>query len=236
VIVPGQYAGKALVNDSINDPAWHQGNNYYIFLDRAPVGWTCYLAGLGGTLGSASFLGMNWNPWAGASMIRAAADNGFDLVMDYGSGDEDPDAADYAEQHGCAVFCFHSAPNDHHYLDYRWPGSPIQGNGPTPTMIVSGGYSTSSGAVLAYGPQGEFIDAVWNGGLIGTTPQYDCAQSWAHSATAARYAKLKGLHPTWNVFDLRQALRQTCTFYAAGWRQDGGYGFPKVLTIKAWRK
>jgi hypothetical protein len=69
-----------------------------------------------------------------------------------------------------------------------------------------------------YGPQLEFID---------NNPLCDC-QSYVFSITASKYATLKSAHPTWNVFDVRQALRQTCTYYAAGWNEYVGYGFPQV--------
>jgi hypothetical protein len=234
-------AGVAIVNGNTNPPPysatsglpsgpedygftpWHQSPNWEYFKERAPVNWTTYLAGDHGPV--FNYTGLGWNPFKGAEMIRRAATNKFAIVMHYGTGIEaDPNASYYAAQNGTAVFCYHSAPNLRHYLDYGywyglWPGW-VGYRGPMPAMIVSGGYSTSSIAVNAYGPQGEFIDGhidnVW------------CLQSHAHAATAARYAKIRNLTGWTNVFDIRQSLRQTCTFYPDGWREDGGYGFPLV--------
>ena len=256
VKVHGQYMGKAIVNDSTDDSSWHQGINYDNFKCRAPAGcWTCYLAGLGGTHGQNSYSGMDWSPWAGGDMVRWAAnpENGFgiDIIMQYSSGlleedlycpnsdcHPDPDSAYYAATNGCAVFTFLEESNipRNGPWDYRtWlinnksstGGSflpQIYGVGPVPAMTVSSGYWNSPYAITSYGPQIEFIDTIWDG-----DPYYDYQQSFAHAATAARYARLKSLHPTWNVFDLRQELRQTCTYYDAGWTPDRGYGFPLVL-------
>jgi hypothetical protein len=58
--------------------------------------------------------------------------------------------------------------------------------------------------------------------------------SFCANCTAARYANLKYSRPDWNAFDLRQGLRQACTFYnpaGGGWREDGGYGFPRVPNL-----
>ncbi len=222
--VQAQSARKAVINSDAfitgTQILVHQANNYQNFLQRAPDGGSCFVAGTSGD----GIPGMDWNPVAGDAMIQQAADNGFDIVLNYGTGTI-LDTTYAASQAGTAVFCYHWEENAHVYWDYRWVSSFPGGQGPTPAMIVSGGFSDSAGAIFTYGPQGEFIDAVLDGA--------DSAQSWAHSSAAAKYAKLKdhyaALNQTWNVFDLRQALRQTCTFYAAGWREDGGYGFPKVL-------
>jgi hypothetical protein len=69
------------------------------------------------------------------------------------------------------------------------------------------------------------VDAVFQSGPNG----WDCTESWAHSSPAAKYAKMRDAHPGWNVFDLRQLLRQTCTDYAQwGWDPGHGYGFSQI--------
>src|SRR5581483_4002359 len=106
-----------------------------------------------------------------------------------------------------------------------------------------GGNLFSTASANQYGPTGEFIDAACydneNGMGCGCS-YFDSAQSWAHSAVAAKFATVRDAHPEWNPFDIRQYLRQVSTFYNQdwtdpatarvfhGWRVDGGYGFPQV--------
>jgi hypothetical protein len=64
-------------------------------------------------------------------------------------------------------------------------------------------------AEFRWGPQLEFIDS--DRDITDPTP--DLAMSFCASPTAARYANLQYTRPDWNVFDLRQGLRQASTFY-----------------------
>ncbi len=226
---------KSVINDSYGPGSsaewqglWHQSGNYRLFLNRAPIGWTnCWVAGKGGPTTvegfSDSVPGLEWLPWTGGEMIRRAGTNGFDIVMHYSDGTVDFDAVDWAANHGCAVFCFAdnlqgTQGNTYHYFDYGLYGPTYSGRGPTPAMIVTGGYSPYSDVVTAYGEQGEFMDATEDIGLA--------VQSFSHSSTAARYARIKDTTGWTNVFDLRQALRQVSSFYDTGWQTHGGYGFP----------
>ncbi len=85
--------------------------------------------------------------------------------------------------------------------------------------------SASSSSLRSYGPELEFVDAVFQSGPNG----WDCTESWGHCAPAAKYAKMRDAHPGWNVFDLRQLLRETCTRYSSpGWDENNGYGFIQI--------
>ncbi|MBE0544083.1 MAG: hypothetical protein IH623_22300 [Verrucomicrobia bacterium] len=224
----GQSTQKAIINFGHNA---HHAVNYRYFRDRAPTNWVCYLAGTGGDVGGDfgteyDVPGLDWTPSTGADMIRRAATNGFEIVMYYRAGLTDLNSlvdAYAAATNGCAVFTPHAS-NCKCFFDFRSPYGPIYGRGPAPAMIVSGGSSGANGSPSqndsSHGTQGEFTDARDDFG--------NDEQSFAHSATAARYAKIKNLTGWTNVFDIRQALRQTCTFYEDGWREDGGYGFPLV--------
>jgi hypothetical protein len=172
--------------------------------------------------GAHSTHAVNVKNWSGdrSTLIHRAADEGFDIFILYRGGvPEVQEAASYAIEHGMAIFQTH---DDNSYLRIECPDV---GTLPYGIMTIAGGDWQSPTSLNTYGPTLEFID--W--GVAGA------AQSYALSSTAAKYAKIKSSHPAWNVFDIRQALRQTGTFYpttripyTSGWREDGGYGFAQV--------
>jgi len=87
---------------------------------------------------------------------------------------------------------------------------------------VAGGSYTN---LTSYGPGVEFIDALARGV---SSPYYEEAvQSYSNQRVAARFAKILDAHPEYNIWDARQHLRQTATFWASGWTEMNGYGRPR---------
>ena len=201
--------------------------NYYLFLERIQQPWNCFFTGAGGSMdGKPYAAGLGWVDYKGPEVLKKLASPPYQYQVTMYVG-ADIDSAYYAALNGCAAFEPISLDhNNHAYSDLRDNGEML-GNGPPTWIGVSSGFSTSTQSELRYGPQLEFIDAIDDI----TTSAPNLAMSFCASCTAARYANLKYGRPDWNVFDLRQGLRQASTFYNPngwGWREDGGYGFPLV--------
>ncbi len=87
---------------------------------------------------------------------------------------------------------------------------------------VAGGSFTN---LTSYGPSVEFIDALARGV---SSPDYEEAvQSFSNQRVAARFAKILDAHPEYNIWDARQHLRQSATFWDSGWTETNGYGRPR---------
>jgi len=201
--------------------------NYYLFLERLQHPWACFFTGNGGAIDGAPYAeGLGWDAYKGPAVLKKVASPPYQYqIAMYMRADLE--SAYYAALNGCAAFdpvsLLH---NDYNRGDLRLDGEML-GDGPPTWISVSSGFSTSVHSELRWGPQLEFIDAVRDS----TDPSPSLAMSFCASSTAARYANLKYARPGWNVFDLRQGLRQASTFYNSagwGWREDGGYGFPLV--------
>jgi hypothetical protein len=76
--------------------------------------------------------------------------------------------------------------------------------------------------VTTYGGATELIDALplW----ASNVPWEDAAQSWANQAVAAKFARILDAHPSYNIWDARQHLRQAASFWTNGWSEMNGYG------------
>jgi hypothetical protein len=48
----------------------------------------------------------------------------------------------------------------------------------------------------------------------------------AAGVVAGKLAQILDAHPHYNLWDARQHLRQSASYYATGWVEDGGYGRP----------
>jgi hypothetical protein len=77
---------------------------------------------------------------------------------------------------------------------------------------VAGGYKNN---LTSYGQGVEFFDYAF---------PTDHAQSWANQAAAAKFALILDAHPQYNIWDARQHMRQSATFWSAGWTETNGYG------------
>ena len=181
--------------------------------------------------GRVSLNGINIMGWPeyGDSLIRKAADYGFDVCMYYiacGFPESWLLAGEYAAVSQTAIFTPHSHNSwtvgcgplyQQLYPSFQGPPSGVMNVGGG-NIAASPPYRTES-----YGPNEEFFD--------GASPG-DTAESWAFSATAAKYAKIKQSNPGWNVYDIRQYLRQASTYWTSGgqpvWREDGGFGYPQI--------
>jgi len=78
---------------------------------------------------------------------------------------------------------------------------------------------------LSFGPGLEFFDTPTAPGFntMGLTNQHDAA-----GVVAGKLAQILDAHPHYNLWDARQHLRQSASYYATGWVEDGGYGRPPV--------
>jgi hypothetical protein len=86
-------------------------------------------------------------------------------------------------------------------------------------VSVSGGSVVNS---TSFGPSTEFIDAlpVW----VSHADYEDDAQSWANQSVAAKFAAILDAHPSYNIWDAREYLRQAASFWSTGWTETNGYG------------
>ncbi|HEU5070556.1 MAG TPA: hypothetical protein VFV96_09115 [Verrucomicrobiae bacterium] len=93
---------------------------------------------------------------------------------------------------------------------------------------ITVGYGVNSNE-MTYGPGLEFFDAA--------PPQkngmnYDYNENAAAAVVAAKLARILDTHPSYNLWDARQHLRQSASYYADGWRSNGGYGRAPVEPAK----
>ena len=76
---------------------------------------------------------------------------------------------------------------------------------------------------LSFGPGLECFDAPapLPSRTSGTENQMDAA-----AVVAGKLAQILDANPRYNIWDARQHLRQSSSYYATGWVEDGGYGRP----------
>jgi hypothetical protein len=74
---------------------------------------------------------------------------------------------------------------------------------------------------LSFGPGLECFDAPTPSPSLvpGTESQMDAA-----AVVAGKLAQIIDANPQYNIWDARQHLRQSCSYYPTGWVEDGGYG------------
>ena len=116
-------------------------------------------------------------------------------------------------------------------IDYGMMAFALQGNNgngfyvaATPGLRAAVG--VAGGAIQntsSYGPGVEFIDSL-PPAISGHGE--DAAQSWANQVVAGRFAGILDAHPEYNLWDARQHLRQTGSFWATGWTEKNGFGRP----------
>ena len=91
-------------------------------------------------------------------------------------------------------------------------------------VVVGAGVTN---AMRSFGPGLEFIDAPTGPGFtLEGEPQVEAA------VVAGKLAQILDANPHYNIWDARQHLRQSASFYPAGWREDGGYGRPPAQPAK----
>jgi hypothetical protein len=85
-------------------------------------------------------------------------------------------------------------------------------------LTVGEGVTTNR---LSFGPGLEFFDAPVARTRSGITNQMDAA-----IVVARKLTQVLDANPNHSIWDARQHLRQSSSYYATGWVEDGGYGRP----------
>ncbi len=80
----------------------------------------------------------------------------------------------------------------------------------------------------SFGPGLEFFDAPATPSPLSPEP----LQPDAAAVVAAKLARIFDANPAYNLWDARQHLRQSASYYREGWREDGGYGRPAATPVK----
>ncbi len=111
----------------------------------------------------------------------------------------------------------------HHYS--IWTSRAPQARRLSPPRLFSAltvGEGTTTNR-LSFGPGLEFFDTPGPASRlpVGMTNQMDAA-----AVIAGKLAQILDAHPHYNLWDARQHLRQSASYYATGWIEDGGYGRP----------
>jgi hypothetical protein len=87
------------------------------------------------------------------------------------------------------------------------------------SAVTVGAGMTNS--LRSFGPGLELVEVcVGRGAVFPELAQIEAA------TVAGKLAQILDANPTYNLWDARQHLRQSASDYAAGWREDGGYGRP----------
>ena len=82
---------------------------------------------------------------------------------------------------------------------------------------------------LSFGPGLEFFDTP---AARSPVPPGFANQMDAAAVIAGKLAQILDAHPHYNIWDARQHLRQSSSYYATGWVEHGGYGCPPVQPAK----
>jgi hypothetical protein len=114
---------------------------------------------------------------------------------------------------------------DHGIMPFGAQGNNNRGQRMPDEIGLHGGVGVAGGSyanVTSYGPAVEFIDTIARG--IAHPDYEEAVQSYANQRVAARFAKVLDAHPEYNIWDARQHLRQSATYWASGWTELNGYG------------
>lgn len=86
------------------------------------------------------------------------------------------------------------------------------------SVVTVGGGETNN--LLSFGPGLEVFDAPR------PTSAAQLTQTEAAGVVAGKLAAILDANPAYNIWDARQHLRQSASYCATGWIEDGGYGRP----------
>jgi hypothetical protein len=182
---------------------WHEEWVRSTFLYEAPT-WTCHIAELGGGTPSGNYVIYTYEM---SEVIAFAIANDYNILIHCYAGAYQYKANwDAAVAAGIAVFCAHGSNSDER-LTYPPRLSSA--------VYVGGGDTENS---LSYGPGLEMYDD--------DAPLPGWAESSSTPTVAGKFATIMDAHPSYNIFDGRQHLRQLCG--GGAWVEDGGYGRPLV--------
>lgn len=178
-------------------------------------GWTCDLS-----WDLMERLGMDPKKTTFSALFKYIGEHhlGYRIAMqNFAGGANNPFWAD-AVDNGIMPFAPHGNNAPHLRLD-RPPGLQC-------CVAVAGGRSECENT---YGPSLEFFDAMpWRF-------SENVEQSWANQMLAAKFAHVLDQHPDFNIWDAREYLRQSASFWRKGWTERNGYGrvtYPIFITGK----
>lgn len=192
---------KALVIGSHPNQSHDETVRNY-FLTASPSAWTCDLAMLGSSTVSGSNIA-NFNNIS--DIVQHAIDNDYKIIIrSYTSMNSYKLEWANAVDNGIMVFHAHGANS---YTRLTSPPNLLKG-----AVAVGGGLTANQ---LSYGPGLEMFDLPADNSL---------AESWTTPTLAGKFAEIIDAYPLENVYDHRQRLRQSGSFYYTGWIEDGGYG------------
>lgn len=188
---------KALIIGHFDSNLWHE---YWVrdgFLASAPSGWLCHIAQVSGTIINERVV---VNPASVAAAVQYAIDNNYTIII-----------RSYTEVFSYKLEWDFALINNIAVLHAHGSNSRIQLTSP-PFLISAICCSFGNGTNQAsYGPGLELWDT---GG----------SQSYATPTAGGKAALLIDENPDYNVWDVRQSLRELASYYATGWVEDGGYG------------
>jgi hypothetical protein len=201
----------------------------------AATNWVCDVACRPGTQ-LAQWAGMfgGYGPYVAAfpdfsAMVDYAISNRYQLVLVPSDETQNPDLSrfnalwDRAVGAGVAVVMPHSGLS---------PETPAKALLPSPARIGSAITVTYAEGtnILTRGPGLEFTDAAASPPNV--QGAYAFSANAAAATLAARFARAGAAHPGFNLWDVRQLLRETSSQYRDGWSPDCGYGTPATTSGK----
>lgn len=171
------------------------------FLANSPSGWDCDIAMVGsGTTGNNI---VTYLPSIN-KIVEYSINNNYKIIIrSYSNVFSFKFEWDYATDNNVIVVHAHGS-NENIKLTY--PPYLI-------SAITVGGGVTSN--VRSYGPGLE---------LYGQTNDNYTEESWVTAVVAGRVATIIDNNPFYNIYDVRQHLRQTCDLYVSGWNENNGFG------------
>jgi hypothetical protein len=235
--VPGlSYAGKpsCLILADPGDRAPGAIEMAGVF-QAAATNWVCDIACRPGTQ-LAQWAGLYgvFAPYVAAfpdfsAMVDYAISNRYQLILVPADETENPDLScfnalwDRAVGAGVAVVVPHSG---------LWPETPAKALLPSPAQLGSAITVTYAEGtnILTRGPGLEFTDAAVSPPNV--QGAYVYSANAAAATLAARFARAREAYPGFNLWDIRQLLRQTSSHYQDGWSPDCGYGTPAITSSK----
>ena len=166
-----------------------------------------------------------------SAMVDYAITNRYRLILAPVSDPADTDLSRFAPlwrratDAGIAVVIPHSG---------LWPDSWAVARQKQPVSLdaaITVGYGVTTN-LLTFGPGLEFFDAA-PAQKNGLNFNYD--ENASAAVLAAKLAEVMQAHPDYNLWDARQHLRQSASYYTSGWGETNGYGRPPSAPTRSSR-
>jgi hypothetical protein len=157
-----------------------------------------------------------------AAMVSYAISNRYHLLLaPISTGERDLDSFQSEWDRAAAAGILVVVPHNSSLKSHTRRLSP-----PRLTSAVTVGAGITN-AVRSFGPGLEFIDVPTGPGLtLEGEPQAEAA------VVAGKLAQILDANPHYTIWDARQHLRQSASFYPTGWVENGGYGRPPAQPAK----